>query len=554
MKSKILILIFSLAFVVRVIGLAELPSGFTPDEASFGYDAYSLLETGKDQWGNSWPLVFKSFGDYKLPLYGYLAVPSVSIFGLNEFAVRLPNALTGFLAVVVTYYLVKELFKDEKAALLSAFLLAISPWHIPLSRGAFEANLTTFLMPLAILLFYKGVKNNKYLPFSFFVFGLNMFSYHSARYIVPLLLLFLLLQNRKKITINLYTSISVLVILVLGGLFLYSWSLGTGSRLLSSGIFLNADNVFIDRVKLINSGEPLLIAKIFNNKFLYLFNIFLSQYVSYFSPQFLLLDGPKEGTYGMVPGVGVLYFFEYIFVLSFAYVFIKKSFKNVNWLIVWLLLAPIPAALSTGLGHAANRAAIMMPAIQIASALGGIYLFDLISKDFKLKYTKLVVVFVSLSLICFIWYLEKYTFHQPALESPSMLYGMEETVDYVSSVEGNYSNILISKKLSEPHIYFAFYGKKINPTVYQNSSKNWDLAGSDVVWVDQLPRYELDKYKFISIDWSALQDSNNTLIIGKPEEFPENVNVIKKIFYPDGREAIWIVDPINEAFASLNFK
>src|SRR3989339_1172095 len=110
MNKWLLPLILGLAFLLRIIALDSYPVGFTPDEASFGYDAYSLLKTGKDQWGNSFPLVLKSFGDYKAPVYAYLTMPSVAIFGLTKFAVRLPNALLGSLAVYVVYLLINKLF------------------------------------------------------------------------------------------------------------------------------------------------------------------------------------------------------------------------------------------------------------------------------------------------------------------------------------------------------------------------------------------------------------------------------------------------------------
>jgi len=117
--------IFALGLLLRIVGLSDHPAGFTPDEASFGYDAYSVLRTGRDQWGNFLPLSFKSFGDYKLPLYGYLAVPFVAVFGLSEFAVRLPNVVVGSMAILVLYALVLEIFKardvkyKERVALLS---------------------------------------------------------------------------------------------------------------------------------------------------------------------------------------------------------------------------------------------------------------------------------------------------------------------------------------------------------------------------------------------------------------------------------------------------
>src|SRR5690606_39044514 len=138
--------------------------GFTPDEASFGYDAYSLLKTGKDQWGHPVPIVLESFGDFKPPLYAYLTIPFVAVFRMSEFSVRLPNAIAGTLAIYATYLMVSELAKHTKLskrksetfALLSALLLSISPWHVMLSRGAFEANLTTILMPLGVYFFTRS--------------------------------------------------------------------------------------------------------------------------------------------------------------------------------------------------------------------------------------------------------------------------------------------------------------------------------------------------------------------------------------------------------------
>src|SRR3989344_1954701 len=153
--DKKLFIIIVLAFFLRFFLLSVIPVGFNPDEASFVYDAYSILKTGKDQWGHSWPLVLESFGDFKSPLYTYLTIPSVALFDLTKFAVRFPNALLGTAAIYITYLLVVELEKNSKnnnspitihhsLAAIAAFLLAISPWHIMMSRCAFEANLTTF--------------------------------------------------------------------------------------------------------------------------------------------------------------------------------------------------------------------------------------------------------------------------------------------------------------------------------------------------------------------------------------------------------------------------
>ncbi|KKT76332.1 MAG: hypothetical protein UW69_C0001G0028 [Microgenomates group bacterium GW2011_GWA2_44_7] len=156
--------IIVLALILRLGALDRYPAGFNADEANQGYSAYSLLQTGKDEWGETLPLSPRTFGDYKAPLYTYLTVPSIALFGLNVFATRLPAAILGTLTVLITYLLVISLFDHtamsmpklkEKVwlngnviGLVAALLLAISPWHVQLSRGAFEANLPSFFIPL----------------------------------------------------------------------------------------------------------------------------------------------------------------------------------------------------------------------------------------------------------------------------------------------------------------------------------------------------------------------------------------------------------------------
>ncbi|MCX6724630.1 MAG: glycosyltransferase family 39 protein, partial [Candidatus Shapirobacteria bacterium] len=143
----ILFLIIFLAGLLRLPFLNRFPSGFSADEASLGYSAYSILKTGKDEWGERLPLNPRSFGEYKAPLYIYLTIPSIALFGLNETAVRLPSAVFGILAIVVVFLLTQELFGIVTISLLSAFFLAISPWHLVFSRAAIEANLMVFFFP-----------------------------------------------------------------------------------------------------------------------------------------------------------------------------------------------------------------------------------------------------------------------------------------------------------------------------------------------------------------------------------------------------------------------
>ncbi|MFZ5845558.1 MAG: glycosyl transferase, partial [Patescibacteria group bacterium] len=97
----ILTLILIIAATLRLYRLSVIPPGVNRDEASIGYTAYSLLKTGRDEYGRFLPLSFQSFGDWKLPLYIYTTTLFVKIFGLSELAVRLPSAIAGILTVLL---------------------------------------------------------------------------------------------------------------------------------------------------------------------------------------------------------------------------------------------------------------------------------------------------------------------------------------------------------------------------------------------------------------------------------------------------------------------
>ncbi len=173
-------LLLLLAAVLRILFLSDIPNGFTTDEASTGYDAYSILATGRDQHGEFLPFFAQSFGDYNESLYRFITVPSIAVFGLNEFATRLPAALAGVLTVWIVYLLGKT-WHDEHLAWNAALLLAISPWHIFFSRTAFRLILLPLCCCLGLYFFQRGLQRPRDLPFSAAFFALSMYSYSSAR-------------------------------------------------------------------------------------------------------------------------------------------------------------------------------------------------------------------------------------------------------------------------------------------------------------------------------------------------------------------------------------
>src|SRR3989339_1253223 len=168
-KYKLIILIVLIASVLRLWQLGNVPASPDWDEAALGYNAYSIMQTGKDEYGKSFPIILRSFDDYKPALYTYFIIPFIKLFDLNIVSVRLPSAIFGILTVLATYFLVTELFKKwemgngKMVSLLTSFLLAISPWHIQFSRIAFEANVSLMFTLAGILLLLKSIRNSFYL-------------------------------------------------------------------------------------------------------------------------------------------------------------------------------------------------------------------------------------------------------------------------------------------------------------------------------------------------------------------------------------------------------
>ena len=569
--NKLIWLIILFGFLLRVLWLNQFPAGFTPDEASFGYDAYSLLKTGKDQWGRSFPLVLESFGDYKPPLYSYILIPFVGVFGLEKWVIRLPNALFGTASIYVTFLLVGQILKisrknkktitkiEKTLPFLSALILAISPWHIMLSRGAFEANLTTFFLPLGIYFFLKGQEfsflNNKHLYSMFyffgsaFVFGLNMFSYHSAKVITPLVVMALLfLREKRSLSLTGFFSIfnknkifiSAFSIFVL--ITFYTFTQGAGARVNDINVFKGAlEEASKDRSQAVLLGLSENISRIFYSKYQIGLERFIDRYVDYFSPQFFSTDGPAEATYGMIPGLGVLYVFEIIFLISFL-VNLKKNLisKYIYLIIFWFLISPIPAALTSGPSYSANRAAIMMPSVQILIAMGILSL--------KAGYSKFknYAVF-GLYGFMFLSYLFNYIYIAPFKWGDKMLEGNLEMAEFVSKNSDLYSEIVIDRRLSEPHIFIAFV-QKTDPNYYQKQTKNWNYKKQGLTWVDQMPSYNLGKYSFKNVHLNEYVENKSALLVGRPEFFSNTIEPLKVIKYPSGQDAIYIVDSktINE--------
>ncbi len=540
-KSKILLfLILILALILRFYQLGQIPTGLEWDEVAIGYDAYSVLKTGRDQFGHFLPLTFRSLDDYKPPLYEYLCLIPLAIFDLNEFAVRFPSAFFGTLSVFLTYFLVKEFFKQrKKLALLSAFLLAISPWHLQFSRAAFEVNLSVFIIIAAVLFFIKGLTKKFFLPVAASFFGLALFSYHSTRVVTPLLLLSLIFLFWPKINFRRkIVWLSGFIYLIFVFFFLpivfspeaqIRFKVTNISNIFSDQLIIEninqaqiADNkVFSDRLfRLFHGQKPLLLRTLIRG------------YLVHFSPDFLFLKGDVPLHHA--PNFGLLYLFELPFILIGLFLFLKKYLQRDNFIIlIWFLIAPLPAAVTQQVPHAV-RSEIFLPTFQIFAGLGVYGFFQFVKKR------KLIVKIAYFVLLAFFFfdfstYLHQYYVHTPYELSKQWMYGRKEAALFADSIKDKYDKILVSARLEHPYIFFLFY-LKYDPAQYLKEGGT--VSGG---WAEDRNRF--DKYEFRYIHYEELKKTtSNVLVVAKADEIPASVSALKTIYYLNGEEAIKIVE------------
>ncbi len=507
-KNKILIVILILAAFLRLYQISSYPA-LNPDEAALSYNAYSLLETGKDEHGDSWPIHFKSFGDYKPGGYVYLALPFIKILGLNTFATRLPNLIFSLFAIYYIYRLILLGTKDTRLATISTFLLAISPWHIHFSRGAWESSTALSLTIMGTYHLLTSLKekkiNLKHLTLSLTLFAFSLYLYHSARIYVPLIGLSLFALNFKKLWANKERVIKPLILAALICLPVTYSFLTSGGSTRFSGVGITADQGPLWRTnELINHHQgATLPTRLHHNKLISYSLSWAQNYFSHFNGNFLFING-DEVPRSKSPEMGQMYALEIVFLLiglSIA-LFAKKNQKMNQLMFLWLLISPLASSLTFQAPSALRALPLTIPFIYF-SALGIDYLLA------KFKNKKLFIpLIVVLYLLSFIYYLDAYFVHYQKRLPFAWNYGFKNLVEYTELVKGDYDQIYITNRYDQPYILFLFFSKYA-PEKFQQEVK---LTPPDKFGFQTVIHF--DKYHFEEID-PTKQYPADSLIIDK---------------------------------------
>jgi hypothetical protein len=456
-----------IGFWLRYYRLSDVPQGFNWDEASNGYNAYSLLQTGKDEFGKPWPVITESFGDYKSGLGNMLMVPVIKMLGLSIFSVRISTAIYGCLLILASFYLALKVFKKTIPASLVAGLIAISPWAIHTSRFSLEWYLGFPLMVFGLGLLIDQVNKNWKIPAAIVFLSGSLYFYQNIKLFLPLLLLSYLLIYRKSLKKRLKTIFvcGIFGLILLIPLFKAMNATDWLARAKKVGIVTN-DGLLLDLKEGLyrHSVSNLPLIRLYNNKPLFFGKEFVNRYLGHFSADFLISG--KDATPRLeVSRTGKLYLISLPFLIWGLLLAIKRRSKEDIFLLAWLGLAPIASSLTIDSPHGL-RAIIMMPILQIFIVMGLIEGYKLLGKNKDWFRVVGVVVVVAVYLGSLSYFLWRYLLFYPEETASAWLDGHKEVVEKIEIHRAGFDQIIFNVSQGQPHIFFAFFGK-LNPVSYQ---------------------------------------------------------------------------------------
>lgn len=560
LNKYVLAILLVFSFLVRIYAIDRVPPSLNWDEVSHGYNAYSILKTGRDEWGERFPFLFRAYGDYKLPLYIYLTVPFVYIFGLNLFSVRLLSVISGVGTVYFTYLLAAYLFdKQERVRIISfisAFLVAFSPWTVFISRAAFEANLSVFFITAGAYFYLNGLKkeNIRHFVFGMGFLGGSVWTYNSARIFVPFWIFLisvlyfyrvkrLFVRFRFKFLASILLSVvffapMIYQIFVSHGLDRYGWV----------GIIDSGAIGKIIEFRNSSSLGPLLTRLVYNRPtyFIYTFGV---NWISHFDPRFLFFKGGDHYQFS-VPGHGILYSVNALFfVLGYYFLFRQRKDKSLAFSIifVWSMLAPVASSVTREAPHVLRFVTYLPVAMMVVS-------FGLVNFVSKLKADNRVWfgLYFGIIALSFLNYWISYFGDYRKNYSWAWQYGYKDAVSYIKEVYSDYDKIVFTKKYGEPHEFVLFYWPW-DPERFQKDENLNRFYQTHWFWVDSFDKFYfvneweiVNKYndKLFELESGGLVDcrGKKCLLITDSANVPKNWVRVKAFFYPNGESVFEIYE------------
>ena len=532
-----LLLIILLAGILRFCKLGSYPT-LTVDAAAVGYNAYSIIKTGRDEFGEKLPVFFKSYGEEKLPLYIYEAVVPVALFGLNIFSARFSTALMATLTVLILYFFVEEILKYIKIKdkslkkwlpLASSFFLAIMPWHIQFSREIFGQE-SLFWVLLGCFLSFKFLnkKKEKYWFYAMLSFSAGLMTYHAAKVFVPIWIAYILILIWKRDQFKKAFKLGILAIILTGSIWLWMSNSTLGAnRANDVSAFGKNSNVRANlwEAQIISQGQPVLYTRFLHNKVEAYTRDILQRYFSHFNPEFLFFEGNIEREKSKVPYSGMLLWTSLPFFAIGLYSLIKKKIWPV---LIFLIISPIVSAITFG---ATNSVRSIYTTAGLAVICGLGLLVSLKSVKSKILW----VIFTILFLQSFLTYLNSYYVHQNYFYAKDWQYETKQIVSDITKVQNNYKEIVVTANMGgNPYIYFLFYN--------QYDPLKWQAQANENIELDEGTSFihirKLDNIRFISEACVENENlKNDTLYLCKAGTQTGDFKIIKNYYWPNGKKS-----------------
>lgn len=390
----VLLLIIPLASFLRFWQLGIVPVGVTHDELGYIYNSYSISQTGRNVFGEFLPLfTWLNIGGFPfLPVPIYFSIPFFWLFGLSANAGRLPSAILGTLDVFLLYILVKQIFNKTSLALLSALFLAISPWHLHLSRSAYDPNFALFFYLLGIVIFIYEVRSKKLPIFSVVAMFFAIFSYRGMNPIFPVLIIALVwygiafLNMSRKQLIVFFLSVGFVVLVIVSVVLINGKAYTAEARIWDDPKM--QENIDI---QIREAQGPLFVRRLFLNKPMYVLNKLRENYIRAYSPEFLSLYTEPSKIYSIWTR-GRIYFLDIVFIiLGVAYLY-KLNKHKASFVLLLMLIGGLPGMIG-GFPYSARNffLSVFFP---ILSAGGVLFLLQNVVVE-RLKIILIIVLVTS---------------------------------------------------------------------------------------------------------------------------------------------------------------
>jgi len=515
----VLVFILLLAGFLRIQRLDELPPGFFCDEAGLGYNAYSILETGKDENGESLPLFVWSFRtSYKNPVFIYSAVPPVAALGLSEFAVRLTSAVYGTATVVAIFFLGRALM-GTWVGLLAAAFLAVCPWHLHFSRIAFELVTFPFFFVASAACLVAYVRGRRLLPVAAVLMGICLYTYAVAKLFVPLFLAGFVLLFLGPLRRRWRESLVALVLLAATTAPLVVFDLTHVGR---AGQYFSATTI------LQPEQPPGEIAR-----------QFFENYKPFLSTEFLFRQGDWIRRHA-VRNHGELYpFFAPLLFLGLVVAICRRD-RAMRLPLWWLLLYPVAPALMNEI-PSASRGFIGAPVFCLLAAIGAGSLLRLPAhfsgrRGIVWGWQALMIVTGTSFLVPQVThYWELYTREYPnyaAKYYTGFQFGHREVVRYFLEHRGEYDTMMVtSRKNNQPRSFLLFYSAYPPARLHAHGIAGFEEESRMTV---------VDPDRFF-----LLHHPKKVLLAARTMELPLFASYTTKhrVIAPDGSEAFVLIEP-----------